>query len=179
MRVIGIDPGTMVTGYGVIDEEDARLFHVASGSITTSSKLPISRRLRKIYEDLMIVLRQYRPGALAVEDTFVAKNPQAALKLGQARGVALLAAEMLDLPVLEYTPAQVKQAVVGHGAATKEQVQGMVVRLLNLKAEPDSHHASDALAVAICHLHSAKMREMLAAAQPPGARGVRETNRFT
>lgn len=165
MRLIGIDPGTMVTGFGIVDEEDSRLFYVASGSITTSSKLPISKRLRKIHDELNLVLTQYHPNVLAVEDTFMAKNPQAALKLGQARGVALLIAEIAGIPVVEYTATQVKQAVVGYGGADKHQVQRMVGRLLNLTVEPDSHHASDALAVAICHLHSSKMREVISGTQ--------------
>ena len=166
MRVLGIDPGTVVTGYGVIDEEDQRLFFVASGGIGTSSKFSISKRLKKIFDELTVVIEDYQPRAVVVENTFVAKNMQTALKLGQARGVALLAAEHAGLPVFEYTPMQVKLAVTGYGAASKIQVQGMVHKLLKLSRIPDSHHAADALAAAICHLHSAKMRE-LANASPP------------
>jgi crossover junction endodeoxyribonuclease RuvC len=163
MRVLGIDPGTVVTGYGVIDEEDQRLFYVASGGINTTSKLSVSKRLKKIFDGLTVVIEDYQPQAVVVENTFVAKNMQTALKLGQARGVALLAAEHAGLPVFEYTPTQVKLAVTGYGAASKIQVQGMVHKLLKLNRIPDSHHAADALAAAICHLHSAKIRELTSA----------------
>ncbi len=166
MRVLGIDPGTVVTGYGVIDEEDQRLFFVASGGISTSSKFSVSKRLKKIFDELTVVIEDYQPSAVVVENTFVAKNMQTALKLGQARGVALLAAEQAGLPVFEYTPMQVKLAVTGYGAASKIQVQGMVHKLLKLSRIPDSHHAADALAAAICHLHSAKMRELAKASSP-------------
>jgi crossover junction endodeoxyribonuclease RuvC len=166
MRVLGIDPGTVVTGYGVIDEENQRLIFVASGGIRTSSKLSISKRLKKIFDELTVALEDYEPLAVAIENTFVAKNMQTALKLGQARGVALLAAEHAGLPVFEYTPTQVKLAVTGYGAASKIQVQGMVHKLLKLSRIPDSHHAADALATAICHLHSAKIRELVEAGPP-------------
>jgi len=166
MRVLGIDPGTVVTGYGVIDEENQRLIFVASGGISTSSKLSIAKRLKKIFDELTVVLEDYEPLAVAIENTFVAKNMQTALKLGQARGVALLAAEHAGQPVFEYTPMQVKLAVTGYGAANKIQVQGMVQKLLKLSRIPDSHHAADALATAICHLHSAKIRELVEAGPP-------------
>lgn len=160
MRVIGIDPGTVTTGYGVVDEENRRLVYVASGSITTVAKQPLPQRLKKIYDELMAVFQAQKPSAVAVENTFVSKNYQTALKLGQARGIALLAAEQYGVPVYECTPTEVKLAVVGYGAARKDQVGGMVGRLLDLKSLPDSEHASDALAVAICYLHSAKIREL-------------------
>jgi crossover junction endodeoxyribonuclease RuvC len=160
MRVIGIDPGTVTTGYGVVDEENRRLVYVASGSITTVAKQPLPKRLKKIYDELLAVFETQKPSAVAVENTFVAKNFQSALKLGQARGIALLAAEQYGVPVYDCTPTEVKLAVVGYGAARKDQVEVMVGRLLNLKSSPDSHHAADALAVAICYLHSAKIREL-------------------
>jgi len=172
MRILGVDPGTVVTGYGVIDEEDQRLFFVASGGISTSSKFSVSKRLKKIFDELTIVIEDYQPRAVVVENTFVAKNMQTALKLGQARGVALLAAEQAGLAVFEYTPMQVKLAVTGYGAASKIQVQGMVHKLLKLSRIPDSHHAADALAAAICHLHSAKMRELAKASPPEIGRSV-------
>jgi crossover junction endodeoxyribonuclease RuvC len=171
MRVIGVDPGTTVTGYGVVDVTSAgRLSYVTSGAIATPSRSPLGKRLKMIYDQLISVFETHRPSAVVIEDTFLAKNFQAALKLGQARGMALLAAEMCDIPVYEYTPTQVKMAVVGYGVAQKEQVQLMVERLLRdsdrLKADLSSatggsHHATDALACAICHLHSVKMKKVL------------------
>ncbi|MEK6683996.1 MAG: crossover junction endodeoxyribonuclease RuvC [Nitrospirota bacterium] len=160
MRVIGIDPGIVTMGYGVVDEKNRCLFYVASGSITTVAKQPFPKRLKKIYDELLAVFQAQKPSAVAVENTFVAKNFQSALKLGQARGIALLAAEQYGVPVYECTPTEVKLAVVGYGAARKDQVAGMVGRLLDLKSPPDSHHAADALAVAICYLHSARIREL-------------------
>ncbi len=160
MRVIGIDPGIVTTGYGVVDEENHRLIYVASGSISTVAKQPLPKRLKKIYDELMAVFETQKPAAVAVENTFLAKNFQSAMKLGQARGIALLAAEQYGVPVYDCTPTEVKQAVVGYGAARKDQVEVMVGRLLNLKISPDSNHAADALAVAICYLHSAKIRDL-------------------
>jgi len=160
MRVIGIDPGTVTTGYGVVDEEDHRLLYVASGSITPPARQPLPKRLKKIYDELVVVFRTQNPTAVVVENTFVSKHFQSALKLGQAHGIALLAAETCGLPVHECMPTEVKLAVVGYGAARKDQVESMVGRLLNLKTPPDSHHAADALAVAICYLHSAKIRAL-------------------
>jgi crossover junction endodeoxyribonuclease RuvC len=160
MRVIGVDPGTVTTGYGVVDEEDRRLSYVASGSITTVARQSLPKRLKKIYDELVALIRTQNPTAVVVENTFVSKNYQSALKLGQAHGVALLAAETCGLPVYECMPTEVKLAVVGYGAARKDQVESMVGRLLNLKTPPDSHHAADALAVAICYLHSAKIRAL-------------------
>ncbi len=185
MRVIGVDPGTVITGYGVVDESTAgRLSYVASGAIATPSGAALSKRLKKIYDELMIVFQTHRPSAVVIEDTFLAKNFQAALKLGQARGVALLAAEMCGVPVFEYTPTQVKMAVVGYGAAKKDQVQQMVARLLSQLSglqgdRPDgsntrdgsrsavspSHHEADALACAICHLHSMKVKTAIVASR--------------
>ncbi|MBI3812795.1 MAG: crossover junction endodeoxyribonuclease RuvC [Nitrospirae bacterium] len=160
MRVIGIDPGIVTTGYGVVDEENHRLIYVASGSISTAAKQPLPKRLKKIYDELLAVFQAMKPAAVAVENTFVTKNFQSGLKLGQARGIALLAAEQYGVPVFDTTPTEVKQAVVGYGAARKDQVGVMVGRLLDLKSPPDSDHASDALAVAICYLHSARIWEL-------------------
>ena len=159
-RVIGIDPGSVATGYGVVDERDQSLVYVASGTITTNSKQPLPGRLKKIYDELLNLFQFHQPSAVAVEDTFVSKNVQSALKLGQARGMALLAAAQDHTAVYEYTPTQVKHSVVGYGAARKDQVGNMVSRLLALKTSPDTHHAADALAVAICHIHSAKIRTL-------------------
>lgn len=167
IRVVGIDPGTVTTGYGVVDEADHRLAYVASGSIKTLAGQPLPKRLKKIYDELRAVFRLQKPSAVVVENTFVHKNVQSALRLGQAHGIALLAAEEFGVPVYECTPAEVKQAVVGHGAARKDQVEAMVGRLLNLKTPPDSHHAADALAVAIWYIHSAKIRTLTSAYRDP------------
>lgn len=162
MRVIGIDPGTAATGYGVVEQSpDKKLTYIASGVITPPVKAVLPRRLKVIYDELIRIFERERPAAVVVEDTFMAKNPQAALKLGQARGIVLLAAEQYGAPTYEYSATQVKSAVVGYGGARKEQVQEMVVRLLEggggISSKPAALHASDALACAICHFHSVRL----------------------
>lgn len=161
MRVLGIDPGSVLSGYGIIDEEDDRLFYVASGIIAPSAKHPFPRRLKKIYDDLQKIIQRHHPTQAVVEDLFFAKNVQSALKLGQAKGVAVLAVMHGGIPVFEYSPTEVKQSVVGYGHADKRQVQQMVKTLLALKQAPRQPDATDALAVAICHFHHRRMREML------------------
>lgn len=161
MRVLGIDPGTLTSGYGVVEEEDHKLFHIASGGISPSVKQPFPKRLKKIYEELEKIIEKYRPHVVVVEDLFVSKNIKSALKLGHARGVAILAAMNAGLPVFEYAPLEVKQAVVGHGKAEKKQVQLMVKTLLELPKVPHPADAADALAAAICHIHSSRLREIL------------------
>ncbi len=161
MRVLGIDPGTLTTGYGIVEEEDHKLFHVVSGGISPSAKQPFPQRLKKIYEELEKIIVKHRPRIVVVEDLFVSKNIQSALKLGHARGVAILAAMNAGLPVFEYAPLEVKQAVVGHGKAEKKQVQLMVKALLDLPKVPHPADAADALAAAICHIHSSRLREIL------------------
>ncbi len=161
MRVMGIDPGTVTSGYGVVDEEGNSIFFVDAGVISTSPKLAFPQRLKRIYAGLSGVIEKYRPDAVAVENLFFAKNVQSALKLGHARGAALLAAVNGGVPVMEYTPLEIKQAVAGYGAAEKSQVQRMVKTLLNMKSLPGPHDASDALAAAICHIHSARMKETM------------------
>lgn len=161
MRVLGIDPGTLTSGYGIVAEEDHKLFHVASGGISPSAKQPFPKRLKKIYEELEKIIEKYRPHAVVVEDLFVSKNMKSALKLGHARGVAILAAMNAGLPVFEYAPLEVKQAVVGNGKAEKKQVQLMVKMLLELPKAPHPADAADALAAAICHIHSSRLRETL------------------
>jgi len=161
MRVLGIDPGTLTTGYGIVMEEDHKLFHVVSGGISPSAKQPFPLRLKKIYEELEKVIDKYRPQVVVVENLFVSKNIQSALKLGHARGVAILAAMNGGLPVFEYSPLEVKQAVVGNGKAEKKQVQMMVKTLLDLPKVPHPADAADALAAAICHIHSSRLREIL------------------
>jgi crossover junction endodeoxyribonuclease RuvC len=166
MRIIGIDPGTVSTGYGVVEEKaPGRLAYIESGVIASSPKSTLPGRLKKIHDELTRLFELHRPSAVVIEDTFVAKNAQAALKLGQARGVVLLAAETFGLPAFEYTPTQVKSSVVGYGGAGKDQVQRMVARLLESSPEmapgPATSHASDALACAICHINSVKVGTLM------------------
>jgi crossover junction endodeoxyribonuclease RuvC len=148
--ILGIDPGSRATGYGVIAKKGIRLYYVTCGVIRLSNKYSFSERLKIIFDGLCEVIANYKPTVAAVEDVFVAANPRTALKLGHARGVAVLAALHNGLPVYDYTPRMVKQAVVGYGNADKHQVQQMVRVLLQLSAAP-SADAADALAVAMCH----------------------------
>ncbi len=153
MRVLGIDPGSRITGYGIVEEAGSRLVHVDNGAIFTDSALDFPGRLKAIFDGLTTVIAQYRPDEVAVENVFLSNNAQSALKLGQARGAAIVAAVHAGLPVAEYSALQVKQAVVGRGKAAKEQVQKMLTVLLGLP-EVAQADASDALAVAVCHVHS-------------------------
>lgn len=152
MRILGIDPGSRVTGYGVIDVRRGKTVYVASGCIrTTHADVP--RRLGEIYEGIAALIADHSPDAVAIEQVFMARNASSALKLGQARGAALAAVVMVGLPVAEYAARRVKQAVTGTGSASKGQVLHMVCRLLNLSASP-SADAADALAIAICHINT-------------------------
>jgi crossover junction endodeoxyribonuclease RuvC len=153
LRILGIDPGLRITGFGVIGREGQRLDYVTSGCIRTRDKGDLPERIRAILDGLAEVIGTHRPEHVAIEKVFVNVNPQSTLLLGQARGAAISAAVLADLPVAEYTALQVKQAVVGKGNAHKEQVQEMVKRLLNLSGYP-SADAADALACAICHAHA-------------------------
>jgi crossover junction endodeoxyribonuclease RuvC len=162
MRILGIDPGLRVTGFGVIDKLGQQLVYVASGCIRTpAGELP--QRLKSILDGLGEVIASYGPEQVVVEKVFVNVNPQSTLLLGQARGAAICAAILKDLPVAEYTALQVKQAVVGNGHAAKEQVQDMVRRLLKLEGDPQAD-AADALACAICHAHGGQGLGKLATA---------------
>ena len=152
IRILGIDPGLGVTGYGVVEKAGSTLVYIASGRIRSNEKNALSARLSTILDGLGEVIDTYEPLEVAIEKVFVNVNPQSTLLLGQARGAAICAAVMARLPVSEYTALQVKQAVVGQGHARKEQVQEMVKRLLRLPAAPGTD-ASDALACAICHAH--------------------------
>lgn len=168
MRLIGFDPGLRHTGWGVIETEGSRLRHVADGTIRAATGQDMASRLRDLHDGLAAVLREFGPQEAAVEETFVNVNPESTLKLGQARGVVMLAPALLGIPVFEYAPNRVKKAVVGAGHAAKEQVQFMVARLLPGCAV-SSADAADALAVAICHasFRSGRMR----GAQPARAAG--------
>ena len=160
MIILGIDPGSRITGYGLISKEGNRLIHIDNGAIFTQSAEDFPQRLQQIFHGLSAIIEQYQPEAVAVENVFLAKNAQSALKLGQARGAAIVAAVCVGLAVFEYTALQVKQAVVGSGRAEKQQVQHMIKVLLNLP-EVAQEDASDALAVAVCHAHSAGMNSIL------------------
>ncbi|MBJ6726917.1 crossover junction endodeoxyribonuclease RuvC [Geomesophilobacter sediminis] len=160
MVILGIDPGSRITGYGIISKQGNRLIHIDNGAIFTQSAKDFPQRLDKIYRGLSDIIAEFRPQAIAVENVFLAKNAQSALKLGQARGAAIVAAVSVGLPVFEYTALQVKQAVVGTGRAEKTQVQQMIKALLNLP-EVAQEDASDALAVAVCHAHSANLKAVL------------------
>ena len=156
MRVLGIDCGSEYTGYGVVEElTDGRLVCCAVGAIKLKSASAMAVRLKKIFSDLTAIIAEHRPEIVAIEDVFYAVNAKTALKLGQVRGVAMLAASSSGLEVTEYSPLSIKSAVVGYGRAEKEQVQQMVTRLLNLSVAPEPMDASDALAIAICHIHTA------------------------
>ena len=155
MRVMGIDPGSKCTGCGVIDEVNNELKVVYWGSIKTKPRQSFPERLKFIYDELVAVIKEFNPDEIAVEDMFFATNVKSALKLGQTRGVAILSAVNEGKPVAEYSPLEVKQSVVGYGRAEKKQVQDMVTTLLKLNEKPDTFDASDALAVAICHIHTA------------------------
>lgn len=155
MKILGIDPGTYATGYGLIHYQNGGVSHVVSGTISAKRKESLNS-LPHIFSEIERILEQYRPDAVAVEDIFYSLNVKSALKLGHVRGVILLAALRMDIPVFTYTPLEIKKAVVGYGRAEKEQVQKMVVHLLKMDQAPLSADASDALAVAITHFHSAK-----------------------
>lgn len=160
MRVFGIDCGTNCTGYGVVDVQpgrlETRLIAVAAGGLKLAKDQPLPLRLEYIFAELSALLELHRPDVVAVEEVFYSVNAKSALKLGHVRGVALLAAAIRGLPVAEYSPLTIKSAVVGYGMAQKAQVQFMVARLLNLDRSPEPADAADALAIAICHVHTAQ-----------------------
>ncbi|MBS1248281.1 MAG: ruvC [Proteobacteria bacterium] len=163
VRLLGIDPGSRITGYGILDMDGPRSRYVASGCIQTDSARPLPERLKTIFEGVARVIREYQPAEAAAEQVFMHRNPDSALKLGQARGAALCAVVMAGLPVSEYAPRAIKQAVVGSGAADKAQVQRMVALLLDLPESPQAD-AADALAVAICHGHTRQTLQRFGAA---------------
>jgi len=164
MRVLGIDCGSEYTGYGVVEEtSDRKLVCHVNGAIRLKSGMPMAAKLEKIFADLTAIITHYQPEIVAIEDVFYAVNVKTALKLGQVRGVAMLAASSSGLQVAEYSPLSIKSAVVGYGRADKFQVQQMVTRLLNLATAPEPTDASDALAIAICHIHTSATNSRYAA----------------
>ncbi|MSO84972.1 MAG: crossover junction endodeoxyribonuclease RuvC [Rhodospirillales bacterium] len=171
MRLIGLDPGLRVTGWGVIEMDGNRLRHVADGGVRSDGDLPLAMRLAQLYDGLAEVIGRFRPIEAAVEETFVNVNPAATLKLGQARGVVLLVPARLGLAVAEYSPNLVKKSVVGAGHAAKQQVQ-MMIRALLPGAALESADAADALAVAICHAHHRGTDNAIARALGHEARGL-------
>ena len=154
MRIFGIDPGSERTGYGCVETDGRRHRLVVCGAITAPAADPFPQRLARIHRELAALLTTCRPDSVAIENVFHSNNARSALKLGHARGVAMLAAVEAGCVVVEYTPAEIKRAVVGYGRAEKHQVQQMIKLLLGLDEPPSPHDAADALAVAICHLHS-------------------------
>ena len=163
MRVLGIDCGSRITGYGVIDTDGGDCVFVCCGAIRSKPSDPITQRLKSIYNGLVEIINESRPEAAAFESLFYATNVQSALKLGHVRGVSMFAAAEANLPVYEYSPLEVKSAVTGYGRAEKSQVQQMVRALLRLNASPEPYDASDALAVAICHVHTNRFHKSVAA----------------
>ncbi len=160
VRVFGIDCGTEITGFGVVESDDTgrqpKLVLKAMGAIRLSKTRTLPVRLEQVFRELSAELQRWSPDAVAIEEVFYSVNAKSALKLGQVRGVALLAAATLGLPVAEYAPLKIKSSVVGYGLAKKEQVQFMVARLLELAEVPQPADAADALAIAICHIHTAQ-----------------------
>lgn len=159
MLILGIDPGIAILGYGLVRYEANKFTVVDYGAITTNAGTQMSNRLMRLYEGLIEIIDKYKPDAFAVEELFFNKNIKTALTVGHARGVAVLSGVKSGLPIYEYTPLQVKQAVVGYGRADKSQVQQMVKILLNLREIPKPDDVADALAVAICHGHSSNFSE--------------------
>jgi crossover junction endodeoxyribonuclease RuvC len=169
MRVFGIDCGTEITGFGVVDSgegpRDEALRFRAMGAIRLRKTQALPARLDQVFRELTVELERWRPDAVAIEEVFYSVNAKSALKLGQVRGVALLAAARLGLPLAEYAPLKIKSSVVGYGLAKKEQVQFMVARLLRLAQLPEPPDAADALAIAICHIHTAQTLALQGARQ--------------
>lgn len=162
MRVLGIDPGTLNMGYGLVDEVEGKLSMVGCGVLSLSSKVPIEKRLCNFYRRLVEVINHDRPDEVAIEEPFVAINARSALAVGRAQAIAILAAANNDIPVFRYLPTQVKQQVTDYGGSSKEQVQGMVKIQLELSDFPYSEDAADALAVAICHIYQSNFTRRLA-----------------
>jgi len=161
MRVMGIDPGSNCTGFGIIEEVKGTLQAIHWSSVRSSKKDAFPARLKCIYDELVLAIKKYKPDVVVVEDLFYATNVKTVIKLGQTRGITLLAAINSGVPVEEYSPLEIKQSVVGYGRADKEQVRNMVTTLLQLKEKPEPLDASDALAAAICHIHNYELQKKI------------------
>ncbi len=160
MKVIGIDPGSRVCGYGVLETRNGEISHIANGAIIPKADLPLYQKLRVIYENLIKLIVDYAPGAMSIEDIFFAKNAKSAIKLGEARGVALLAASKSGISIHEYSPTRVKLALTGRGRANKSEVQSMISAILGI-SEFETEDASDAVAVALCHINLSQIERKL------------------
>ena len=162
MKILGIDPGTLVMGYGIITADGDEITLVDYGVITPPKNEAIGNRLHHLYNGVLDVIRRYRPGAVAVEQPFISKNVRSAMAIGRAQAIALLAAAGEGIPAYEYTPAEVKQRVADYGAGSKEQIQEMVRLQLGLAEVPQPNDAADAIAVALCHLREVHLSNLLA-----------------
>jgi crossover junction endodeoxyribonuclease RuvC len=162
MRVLGIDPGTLNMGYGLVDEADGKISMVDCGVFSIPSKIPIEKRLCHLFDKLGDIIARYQPGEVAIEEPFVAVNVRSALAIGRAQAIAILAAASKNIPVFRYLPAQVKQQVTDYGGSSKEQVQRLVIMQLGLTEFPYAEDAADALAVAICHVYQSNYNRRLA-----------------
>ena len=169
MRILGIDPGIAIVGFGLIESDRGNMRMLQYGAVTTETGLPLATRLVQIEDDMRALIRQLQPDEIAIEELFFSKNITTGIAVAHGRGVVLCTAERLGIPIFEYTPMQVKQAVVGYGLADKKQVMDMTRRLLKLKAVPRPDDAADALAIALCHARSAT--SLLRRTDP----GVKET----
>ncbi len=165
MRILGIDPGTIAMGYGVIESRDDEITLIDCGALTTTARSPIGERLSYLYNQLLEIISRYQPDVVAVEQPFIAKNVKSALAIGKAQAIAILAAANKGVPTYEYTPTQVKQRVANYGASSKEQIQEMVKLQLGLSQTPQPSDAADALAVALCHLSEIHLSNLLAKQQ--------------
>ena len=176
MKVFGIDPGSARTGYGCVQSDGSRHRMIACGAITIAASNSFPEKLKVIHAELGTLLAEHRPDYVAIENLFHAVNARSALKLGHARGVAMLAAVEAGVPIVEYTPAEVKQSIVGYGRAEKEQVQSMIQLLLGLSEPPSPFDASDALAIAVCHLHRMNLRGVAGAVVETPRAATRSTS---
>lgn len=161
MRILGIDPGFAITGYSIIDYVGNKFQLITSGAVTTKAGVSFPQRLTKIYDDLNLIIQEYQPEAMAVEELFFNQNTKTAINVAQARGTILTVGCKTGTPTYEYTPLQVKQAVAGYGRADKIQVQRMVKAILNVEKLPKLDDITDSMAIAICHAHSSKFAEKL------------------
>ncbi|MFC1985016.1 crossover junction endodeoxyribonuclease RuvC [Chloroflexota bacterium] len=165
MRILGVDPGTIAMGYGVIEDRDGEITLVDYGALTTQARSPIGERLSYMYNKLLEIVSRFQPDAAAIEQPFVAKNAKSALAIGRAQAIAILAAANNGIPTYEYTPTQIKQRVANYGSSPKEQIQEMVRLQLGLPQIPQPSDAADALAVALCHLSEIRLSNLLAKQQ--------------
>ena len=161
MRILGIDPGYAITGYSIIDYEGNKFKLINSGAITTNAGVSFPLRLTKIFDDLNLIIDEFKPDAISVEELFFNNNAKTAINVAQARGVVLIVGCKRNIPTFEYTPLQIKQAVTGYGRADKMQVQRMVKAILNVEKLPKLDDTTDSMAAAICHAHSSKFSEKL------------------